>query len=100
MHPTGIGHTTACRFESFKFEILGIVIFVEQAQAAPLVLNGLNYSSCIPLMTMVVNVIYVFALHLRPLSISDSFAVLVKSPTSFILVAEPVPPWWTGRAET
>ena len=44
----------------------------------------LNYNSCIPVMTMVVNVIYVFPLHLGPLSISDSFAVLVKSPTSFI----------------
>ena len=60
----------------------------------------LNYSSCIPVMTMVVNVIYVFSLLLGPLSVSDSFAVLVKSPTSFILVAEAVPPWWTGRAGT
>ena len=45
---------------------------------------SLNYSSCIPVITMVVNVIYVFPLLLGPLSVSDSFAVLVKSPTSFI----------------
>ena len=37
-----------------------------------------------PVMTMVVNVIYVVPLLLGPLSVSDSFAVLVKSPTSFI----------------